>query len=56
MQHLASEDWQAMCDIHCVLQDGPVMFNITQDTIDRFSLAEILLMAAINQAESKNDP
>ena len=32
------------------------MFNITQNTIDRFSLAEVLLMAAINQAESKKNP
>ena len=29
------------------------MFNITQNTIDRFSLAEILLMLAINHMESR---
>jgi len=29
------------------------MFKITHNTIHRFSLAEILLMAAINQMEAK---
>jgi len=29
------------------------MFKITQNTIHHFSLAEILLMAAINQIEAK---
>jgi len=29
------------------------MFKITPNTIQRFSLAEILLMAAINQVEAK---
>ena len=31
------------------------MFNITQNTIDRFRLAEILLMAAINQVEAEKN-
>jgi hypothetical protein len=30
-----------------------VMFKITQNTIHRFSLAELLLMVAINQIEAK---
>jgi len=30
-----------------------VMFKITHNTIRRFSLAEILLMAAINQMEAR---
>lgn len=30
-----------------------VMFKITHNTIQRFSLAEILLMMAINQMEAK---
>jgi hypothetical protein len=29
------------------------MFKITQDTVHRFSLAEVLLIAAINQVEAK---
>jgi len=29
------------------------MFKITQSTIQRFSLAEILLMAAMNEIEAK---
>ncbi len=29
------------------------MFKITQNTIHRFSLAEILLMAAMNEMEAK---
>jgi len=30
-----------------------VMFKITHNTVRRFSLAEILLMVAINQVEAK---
>jgi hypothetical protein len=30
-----------------------IMFKITQNTIHRFSLAEILLMAAMNEIESR---
>jgi hypothetical protein len=29
------------------------MFKITQNSVHRFSLAEVLLIAAINQAEAK---
>lgn len=31
------------------------MFKITQDTVHRFSLAEVLLIAAINQVEAKRE-
>jgi hypothetical protein len=31
------------------------MFKITQNTIHRFSLAEILLMAAMNEIEAKRN-
>jgi hypothetical protein len=30
-----------------------IMFKITQNTIQRFSLAEILLMVAMNEIEAK---
>ena len=30
-----------------------VMFKITQNTINRFTFAEILLMAAMNEIEAK---
>jgi hypothetical protein len=32
------------------------MFKITQNTIKSFTLAEILLMAAINEIEAKRKP
>lgn len=38
---------------HGVYQDDAVMFKITQNTTDRFSLAEILLMAAMNELEAR---
>jgi hypothetical protein len=31
------------------------MFKITHNTVHRFSLAEILLMLAMNQAEAKRE-
>jgi len=31
------------------------MFRITQDTLCRFSFAEVLLMAAMNQVEAKRN-
>ncbi|MGA9390923.1 MAG: hypothetical protein WBV69_10800 [Candidatus Sulfotelmatobacter sp.] len=33
-----------------------IMFKITQNTIHHFSLAEILLMAAMNEIEAKRKP
>lgn len=32
---------------------APVMFKITQNTLRGFTLAEVLLMAAMNQLEAK---
>jgi hypothetical protein len=32
---------------------GAVMFKITENTINRFTFAEILLMAAMNEIEAK---
>ena len=34
-------------------QDEVLMFKITQNTIKGFTLAEILLMAAMNEIEAK---
>lgn len=45
--------WQVICTIEGVHRDVVVMFKITHNTIHRFSLAEILLMAAMNQMEAK---
>jgi hypothetical protein len=36
-----------------VYQDEALMFKITQNTINGFTLAEILLMAAMNEIEAK---
>lgn len=33
-----------------------IMFKITQNTVHRFSLAEILLMAAMNEVEAERRP
>lgn len=33
-----------------------IMFKITQNTIHHFSLAELLLMAAMNEVETKRKP
>jgi hypothetical protein len=46
-------DWQTNCNISGVHQDEVLMFKITQNTIKGFTLAEILLMAAINEIEAK---
>ena len=49
----AKETWYAMCSLREVHQQELVMFMITHNTVHRFSLAEILLMLAINQIEAK---
>jgi hypothetical protein len=36
-----------------VYQDEVLMFKITQKTIHGFTLAEVLLMAAMNEIEAK---
>jgi hypothetical protein len=36
-----------------VYQDEVLIFRITQNTINGFTLAEILLMAAMNEIEAK---
>ena len=46
-------DWQTNCNVSGVYQDEVLMFKITQDTIKGFTLAEILLMAAMNEIEAK---
>jgi hypothetical protein len=46
-------DWQTNCNISGVYQDEVLMFKITQNTIKGFTLAEILLMAAMNEIEAK---
>ena len=46
-------DWQTNCKISGVHQDEVLMFKITQNTIKAFTLAEILLMAAMNEIEAK---
>jgi len=46
-------DWQTNCSISGVYQDEVPMFKITQNTINGFTLAEILLMAAMNGLEAK---
>jgi len=46
-------DWQTNCNISGVYQDEVLMFRITQNTIKGFTLAEILLMAAMNEIEAK---
>ena len=42
-----------MCSLQGVSMKEPVMFNITHNTVHRFSFTEILLMAAINQVDAK---
>jgi hypothetical protein len=49
----AIADWQTNCNICGVYQDEALMFKITQNTINGFTLAEILLMAAMNEIEAK---
>ncbi len=46
-------DWQTNCNISGVYQDEVLVFKITQNTINGFTLAEILLMAAMNEIETK---
>jgi len=46
-------DWQTNCNFSGVHQDEVLMFKITQNTIKGFTLAEILLMAAMNEIEAK---
>ena len=46
-------DWQTNCNVSGVHQDEVLMFKITQNTIKGFTLAEILLMAAMNEIEAK---
>jgi len=40
------------CLTHKCVKDDVDMFKITQNTIHQFSLAEILLMAALNEIEA----
>jgi hypothetical protein len=37
-----------------LITTASVMFKITQNTLRGFTLAEVLLMAAMNQLEAKN--
>jgi hypothetical protein len=46
-------DWQTNCNNSGVYRDEALMFKITQNTINGFTLAEILLMAAMNEIETK---
>ena len=46
-------DWQTNCNVSGVHQDEVLMFKITQNTIKGFTLAEILLMAAMNEIEAR---
>jgi hypothetical protein len=46
-------EWQTNCNISRVHHDEVLMFKITQNTINGFTLAEILLMAAMNEIEAK---
>jgi hypothetical protein len=46
-------DWQTNCNISGVHQDEVLMFKVTQNTTNRFTLEEILLMMAINEMEAK---
>ena len=39
-----------------LITTGSVMFKITQNTLRDFTLAEVLLMAAMNQLEAKSKP
>jgi len=45
--------WQTNCNTSSVYRDEAFMFKITQNTINGFTLAEILLMAAMNEIEAK---
>jgi len=40
------------CLTHECVKDDVIMFKITQNTIHQFSLAEILLTAALNEIEA----
>ncbi len=46
-------DWRASCTPYGAHEDGADMFKITQNTVHRFSLGEILLMAAMNEIEAQ---
>ena len=46
-------DWQAKCLTWVCIRMISVMFKITQNTFRDFTLAEVLLMVAINQLEAK---
>jgi hypothetical protein len=46
-------DWQTNCNISGVHQHKVLMFKIAQNTTKGFTLAEILLMAAMNDIEAK---
>jgi hypothetical protein len=48
-----NSDWQAICSACNVNRDLVTMFKITQNSLHYFTLAELLLMAAINQRETK---
>ena len=48
-----NSDWQASCSIHGGIKMASAMFKITQNTLDYFTFAEVLLMAAVNQVEAK---
>ncbi len=46
-------DWQTNCNTSGVYRDEALMFKITQNTVNSFTLSEILLMAAMNEIEAK---
>jgi hypothetical protein len=46
-------DWHAVCASWAFITIASVMFKITQNTLRGFTLAEVLLMAAMNQLEAK---
>ena len=48
-----NSDWQASCSIHGGIKMASAMFKITQNTLDYFTFAEVLLLAAMNQVEAK---
>ena len=49
----SNADWHTTCNVIDAHQDEMLMFKITQNTIKAFTLAEILLMAAMNEIEAK---
>jgi len=48
-----SSHWQAICTGLNVDRKLLSMFKISQKTVRRFSLAEVLLMVAINQVDKR---